>query len=417
LAARSYTVSGTTYTTDGSQRDVQSAVRAVPDGRGAVVIIPNGSYVWTGQLTITKSLTLQGQTVGGVTITNDNPTTSMIVVNGSAKGHTIIEYINFVLAVANSNYLFTLDLNRNISSNYTALVHDCKFNNSTVYSWIVVCRANGIIFWNDSFVGSGNNGLGGISFVCQRYGPISSWNTPDSIGTRDTTGLMNSYVENCTFYDGPTGCSNFDDNSRVVWRYNKMINASLGSHGQETSIYGVRHWEVYNNTFIYSSSGKGPSGASYPLNMNYWFEIRGGTGVVTRNAMDDIPFNKTGVQLNVFSINRLDSIPCQTAYPAARQIGIGWSASSRKPYGSPIVPQDGVGQVSDPVYIWNNSGTETADPNYVGLNQYAPDDCANGERIETFLKQSRDYFVNVAKPEWRPYTYPHPLHAAFASRE
>jgi hypothetical protein len=43
---------------------------------------------------------------------------------------------------------------------------------------------------------------------------------------------------------------------------------------------------------------------------------------------------RRGVQLNVFSINRKDSIPCQTAYPAARQTGQGWSGSSKAPYGN-----------------------------------------------------------------------------------
>jgi hypothetical protein len=127
--------------------------------------------------------------------------------------------------------------------------------------------------------------------------------------------------------------------------------------------------------------------------------------------MDDIPFSKTAISLNVFSINRADQISCQTGYPAARQTGQSWSASSTAPYGHPIVPQDGTGDVTDPVYIWGNTGTETSDPMYVGLNQYSPDDCGNGELIQNFLKEGRDYFVNVARPNWTPYTYPHPLRA------
>ena len=188
-----------------------------------------------------------------------------------------------------------------------------------------------------------------------------------------------------------------------------MSNAILASHGQETSIWGARHWEIYGNTFVYSTNGTAFGGDSYPLNLNYWFEVRGGTGVVTGNVMPDIPWGKAGIQLNVFSINRADSIPCQTGYPAAHQTGQGWSASSNATFGNPVVSYDGTGAVLDPLYVWGNTGTETSDPEYVALNQYSPDDCGFGEQIGVFLQQNRDYFVDVAKPGWSPFTYPHPL--------
>jgi hypothetical protein len=100
--------------------------------------------------------------------------------------------------------------------------------------------------------------------------------------------------------------------------------------------------------------------------------------------LDLIPFNKTGIQLNVYSINRGDSIPCQTAYPAARQTGQGWSASSTATYGTPVVAKDGIGAVTDPLYIWNNTGIETSDPRYIVPGQYSPDDCGHGLLIGTF---------------------------------
>jgi hypothetical protein len=76
--------------------------------------------------------------------------------------------------------------------------------------------------------------VGGITFVNtspdDRY-----WNQPDSIGASgDPNGSLNTYVEDCSFYDADLAMSNFDDNSRVVWRHNLMSNAVLASHGQET---------------------------------------------------------------------------------------------------------------------------------------------------------------------------------------
>jgi hypothetical protein len=416
-AAWSFTVSGTTYTTNGSQSDVQRACNAVPDNGTVTVVIPNGTYSWTGTLTIRKSLTLAGASSTGVKINNNLASGAMISATAGAAGHINIYWLNVVQMANNGGGKgFALTCDRTERGRYTVVVHDCTFSSGSIYTYMVLCRDNGIIFWNDTFVGDGPNdplAAGGISFVCQKYGYTSSWNTPDTYGVQDTTGLANCYVEDSKFYDGATGICNFDDNSRVVWRYNTIQECMLGTHGQETSIYGVRSWEIYNNTFIHPTSGTGPSGNTYPMNMNGWFGGRGGSGVICNNAMDDIP-SKTGISLTVFSINRLDSIPCQTAYPAARQTGQGWSASSKATYGNPVVREDGTGAITEGVYIWGNTGSETTDPNYVGLDQYSPDDCGNGELVTNFLKKGRDYFVGTAKPNYSPYQYPHPLHTAFA---
>src|ERR1700742_4837913 len=108
-----------------------------------------------------------------------------------------------------------------------------------------------------------------------------------------------------------------------------MADAAFGSHGQETSIYGARQWEIYNNTFTLTSGN--------PANLQDWFTVRGGTGVITQNSMPDIP-SKCGIQLNVYSINRGMNdgdygVACPIQYPAPRQIGWGWSASSSAYFG------------------------------------------------------------------------------------
>jgi hypothetical protein len=414
--AWSYTVSGTTYTTNGAQSDVQAACNAAPDNGTVTVVIPNGTYSWTGTLTITKALSLAGASSTGVTINNNLSNGYMINATAGTHGHINIYWLKLVQIANNGGGAgFALNTDRSEPTNYTVLVHDCTFSSGSIFMYMVQCQANGIIFWNDTFIGDGPNdpnAVGGISFVCDKYGPTSSWNTPDTYGTQDVTGLANSYIENCTFYDGTI--TNFDDNSRVVVRNSTFQSATLGSHGQETSIYGVREWEIYNNTFIFATSGTGPSGNTYPTNTQDWFGCRGGSGVIFNNAMDAIPGGKNGINLTVFSINRADSIPCQTAYPAARQTGQGWSASSQATYGNPVVAQDGTGAVTEGVYIWGNTGSGTTSPLFVGLDQYSPDDCGHGLLVTNFLIQGRDYFVGTAKPNYSPYQYPHPLHTAFA---
>src|SRR5260221_4941705 len=206
------------------------------------------------------------------------------------------------------------------------MIHDCSFNNSAVYTFMVRCSANGILFWNDKFVGDGT--IGGITFSCQKYG-YGGWNTPDSFGTSDTTGLNNSYVEDCTFSSAGIATSNFDDNTRVVWRYNTMQDSAVNSHGQETSVYGARAWEIYGNSFKMTSGN--------PYNLQDWFQVRGGTGVITANSMDNIPF-KGGIQLLVYSItlgmnDGAGGAFCALAYPAPRQTGWGWSPNSTATFG------------------------------------------------------------------------------------
>ena len=52
--------------------DVQTAINAA--ARGDTVVIPNGSCTWTSGVTISgKGIIVQGQTAGGVTITNNAP--------------------------------------------------------------------------------------------------------------------------------------------------------------------------------------------------------------------------------------------------------------------------------------------------------------------------------------------------------
>jgi hypothetical protein len=146
------------------------------------------------------------------------------------------------------------------------------------------------------------------------------------MGMDDKDGPNNTYVEDCTLSNGPTAMINADDNSRVVIRHCTVIDSGLPADGQDTSIYGVRHYEIYNNTFKNQNAGN--------LNLNSWSYIRGGVFVLANNVIDAPPYNKPTLILITQSANRADAIPCQTAYPAARQVGQGWSATSNAAFGN-----------------------------------------------------------------------------------
>jgi len=140
---------------------------------------------------------------------------------------------------------------------------------------------------------------------------------------------------------------------------------------------------------------------------------RGGSGVIWGNVMGDIGGGAPGINFSVFAINLLSTIPCQTAYPAARQTGQGWSASSTATYGNPVVTADGTGAVTEGVWIWNNTGAGPQDSDFIQLNQPSDDQCGNGQLVSNYIQEGRDYFLS-AKPGYTPYTYPHPLHTQYA---
>jgi hypothetical protein len=188
----------------------------------------------------------------------------------------------------------------------------------------------------------------------------------------------------------------FSDSSRAVIRHCTFNNSGMTSHGLDTSLYGARHWEIYNNNFIFSTSGTSMAGNPFPLNLNWWFFCRGGTGVIFNNVMPDISSqqwgNKASILFTVFNIRRMSAyVPCQTTWPAIHQVGQGYSN----------------GLVLDPAYIWGNSdGTTYNNP---GTSDWPSDDCGNGLLSESFIQEGRDYYVNTPKPGYTPYIYPHPL--------
>ena len=102
--------------------DVLSAINSAKDGD--TVIIPNGSCSWSSGISTAKQITLQGASVGGVTITDTdtNAADSLLSFTIGNSFHTTIANLRFLPGTGKGSY---------VSMNGTGLaplMHDVYFN-------------------------------------------------------------------------------------------------------------------------------------------------------------------------------------------------------------------------------------------------------------------------------------------------
>jgi hypothetical protein len=334
------------------------------------------------------------------TITHAVASSSSITLNESTNGNVTLSGIHLVYG--SGNLIPVLDIV--VATNgRPVLIHDCWFQLS---SNEIMVRSNSHrgVMWNCSFdaqwAGAGQGCLG-IQFS-NPADSTGSWTSNATMGSADTVGANNFYVEDCDFH-AFLNAIDFTDASRSVVRYSLFNTAGLGSHGPDSARYGNRHFEVYNNTFVFNGFSDGTT-----LNLNWWLFLRGGTGVWTNNVMPainsmDYP-NQPTYRFTVMALRRQAQMQAQNAcwsggYPLPREIGQGYVD------GSPAL---------EPVYIWGNAGTANQTPTLVDVSCSDPTACSNCSTqplTSDFLVSGRDYYVGTPKPGYVKYTYPHPLRA------
>lgn len=180
---------------------------------------------------------------------------------------------------------------------------------------------------------------------------------------------------------------------RIVFRYNTITDSYLEAHSVQGFARACRKWEVYNNTIRQVSQS---------IYRPIFF--RGGTGVIFGNVVtgtfgaptihfDNVrTFTNAGGEVGQCNGNSIwDGNAESNGYPCRDQIGRGadvaiWESA---PYPT---------QSLEPAYIWSN----TINGSPLGVT------VISGSAVH--IKPNRDYYVNVgAKPDYTPYTYPHPL--------
>jgi hypothetical protein len=356
------------------------AVQAAINGASAgdIVAVPPGSCSWSG-LTLGKAIHLQGAGIGQtkITITGVNTITK-------TTGITRMSGFSFIKNGGGSESKgFSIGGSWKGTQPLIIEKNDFTISNSGLFRLNV---AGGVIIAGNSFTGGWDD-----SFIQPKdSGDTVSWSSPDTMGNKDTSGTLNHYIEDNTFYGGTNQGIDADDASRVVYRHNVLTYSSFNTHGLDTSPVGVRHFEVYNNTFIHDGASTAIANQSWAI----W--IRGGTGVIFNNQIANLAGSYWGDKAEIkLSIRGAEDVRPQGAcanvrYPVPRQLGQNHNGSS---------------YFTDPIYIWGNTGSSV-----IGSGWGWGNPC--GLTWSNFFQFGRDA-VNSGAPKagYSIYTYPHPLRA------
>lgn len=344
------------------------------------------------------------------TIQSNAPSTTLITLAESDQGITSLSGIRFQhqpgFQTSGNNAAHFVRIHH-ANNGQPVRVHDCMFVSYTYGSQIVTNSNRGVI-WSNSFL-SLPFSQGHLAVHASAPALTNSWTTPSTIGSADLTGKSNIYIEDCDFHAW-LNATDFDDNVRTTMRHCLFNNAGFGTHGADSSNVGLRHFEVYNSEFIRNNYSDGQT-----LNVNWYFLIRGGTGVIADNILhafsgsdygsgDSVRLALWNLQWNAgpnpFWGSNLEGVQ----YPAPRQIGRGYIDGNGR---------DGTGRTNDkvtfvgdlePLYIWGNSGGYR-----IGISAFSPP-LAGQDRIEDYVVAGRDYYHSgTPRPGYSKYSYPHPL--------
>jgi hypothetical protein len=378
---------GTVAADSASLTDVQAAVTAAVDGQ--IVTIPNGTVTWTGGITTTKQILIRAlnytPTEGGtmtrnVTITHNGGSAKLFQFTTGNTYHCAVAGIRFNEGTGTGNYLSVSG-----SGSKVLLVGDCTLQTTSRFGEIediaaVAHLALGGVYWNLRIDGSDypnhptddlGNDVASVSIHVKGLERV--WQTASTLGTLDTNGNVNVYVEDSTMHLSASG--DIDDHGRVVVRHSLLNGVWWETHGFSSS-WGGRSFEFYENTFSTTVQPRNLAGR--------YFWARAGHGVMFNNVVNEASTSDYS-QPALFTSNVEGGTYNMTwdgsTWPKPRQAGCGHNGSA---------------YVSDPIYFWGNTGDNAA--------------MVSGTTDTPGVNIGRDLITTGAeKPGYTPYTYPHPL--------
>lgn len=377
-----------------SLTDVQAAVDAASDGQR--VLIPNGDVTWAGGISTTKQILIRAQnytpTAAGtegagtmsrnVTIASSTTSPLFTFTTGNTY-HVGVAGIRFD-AGADHNYLSFSG-----SGTKVPLLSDCSFewpldngNNpgDAFVAWLCLGGVMWNCYWESTRTNPDDIGALGVFLDSPR-----SWETASTMGTLDTDGNINVYVEDSTSVDNDA-IFDVDKASRLVVRNCFFEGSWFLTHGFTSGVYeGGRAVEIYDNQF--QSTTTDPNARNLA---GRYFWLRAGTVLITGNNFDGpVDTEAYGPTLNCL------------------QIGDNTAPSGNDGPMQPGWGHNGSTDVRDPMYVWSNTGDMGSS---VGFNTSS----GNWDTVTNVATEPEEadgeLFVDLgAKPGWTRYTYPHPL--------
>ena len=342
---------------------------------GDTVIVPAGVESWAGGITI-SGITLQGP--GRNAASPVNISAGLVTLTKHATHNT--KFAGFRFTGTDMHLVVDGD-----SADKPFIVDDCYlFNNGSA---MVLITVNGGLVSRINFEAIPAHGADTIRLVLNSANGLLSWGNPTTMGVEDASGVANTYFEDCT-WDGFLEISmDVDDGARVVVRNCVFTDSSItvhgggsGTSGNDSSIVGGRHLEIYDCSFVRVSN---------LLPINKWVWWRGSSGVFANNVLakadspDGFSFpNKTELRL---------SVGCPGPYPLTFQVGQSAAIADATP--------------DRPLLIFGNTGAGAVDTNFIGITENPLSACGNPE---DFIQLGRDYQLSNTWG-WVAYPYPHPL--------
>src|SRR6267154_2056220 len=227
-----------------SSSDVQAAINSASAGQ--TVNIPAGSCGWnTTRVTLAKAITLNGAGKGVTTI-DISGLDPALQITKQTSGVTRIQNLTFT-GTNDKNFPHMISVGGPWPNGQPVIFYNIAFVSNNA-NQVGITTPGGVIFSHISFNGTWDNAL----FTVKDTG-TTSWTNADTLGSKDTTGFANVYLEDSTFVGGSNGVTDCDDSCRMVVRHNTFgfggqDSGGPNSHGFDSSPQGMRHLEIYDNS-------------------------------------------------------------------------------------------------------------------------------------------------------------------------
>ncbi len=399
-----------------SNTAVTTAMASAIDGD--TITIPAGNCTWSGAITTSKGITIQGAGIN-VTIINGYGF-DLTVPNGKSWRVTGMTLRGSACIGAYTN---------SKSWRVDHIMFDAVSPGSRCQNRIIWIEPTGPDYTKGLIDHNTFQSPGAIQVHMRAAGDGGNGEYIRSLGlgTDDAVYIEdNAFIHSTLQISNPT--TDCDGGGRLVFRYNTVQNSYFEMHDAIVGgLRSCRKWEVYNNTFK----------MTYESGQFTFIGIRGGTGVIANNTFQSGGYYITSpIVVGLYRIAQLGGDPWDVQCSSSSGNFLGASTSiptsctssggscirldgpSTSPSGYPCRDQFGFDannpQVSRPVLIYGNTLNGSAHNTFTFNGPGSP---------STYIVNNRDYCTGTTMPAscngvstaYKPYTYPHPLQNGISS--